>query len=129
MWSGTERPRQASWLANKSIYLMTDSAFYLRSATKEVKKGVKLHILITMSAAWDTPSSQLKALLDRGAVIWVAMKLGPEGTMMVVDERGVLDMANKVSEWDRSLAEEYIKKWHNEVHPHWVIQCRYPRNR
>jgi len=124
LWTNIETARQAAEEARSSIYLMTDSAYDLSSVSDHARKGVKLKILIDIGAAKRSRDGLLRSLLNRGAVIWVAKKSGPDGTVMVVDGEYVLDVPNKVSTRDRSLAEDYIKKWHNEVSPDWVIPCK-----
>jgi len=130
-WLYTKTAGSAAREARQSIYIMTNSAYDLRQVSENARKGVKMHILVTISAAKESP--QLKSLEARGAAIWVATKAGPQGTMMVIDEDYVYDARGAApnedpmtSGWrpDPSMARDYIREWHNAVWPDSVIPCK-----
>jgi hypothetical protein len=123
--------REAAGQARSSIYVIAGDAGDLYDISKYSRKGVKLRILIGIGTAKN--STQLKSLLARGAVIWVDTRAGVNRTMMVVDEAYVWDARDialnegpKVSGHDPSLAEDYIRQWHNAVAPRAVIPCYSP---
>jgi ATP-dependent phosphoenolpyruvate carboxykinase len=120
---GIDELRKAASQAQKSIYLATDKSGYLYQVSKYSRKGVKLHILITLTAAKE--SSQLKSLLARGAVIWVDTRFPSLDELMVIDEECVVDLKKKQTlKNDRSAAYEYINAWKNQVAPDRVVPCR-----
>jgi hypothetical protein len=124
--------REAAEHARSSIYMSTRNAGDLYNVLKYSRKGVKLHIVITASVA-KVSSAELKSLLARGAEIWVTTRLGPEGTLVVVDKTWAWDGRHlAINEYpsrlgpDWSLAHEYYKKWCSEVTPDWVVPCYSP---
>jgi len=122
-WNGDiDELRKAASQAQKSIYLATDKSGYLYQVSKYSRKGVKLHILITLTAAKE--SSQLKSLLARGAVIWVDSRSPTLDELMVIDEECVVDLKKKLTLKNDCAAYEYINAWKNQVAPDRVVPCR-----
>jgi hypothetical protein len=117
-WPHHDAVREA-W---STLYVQTDSAGDLYNISKNVRKNVKMKIIVSISAA--KKSSQLRSLANRGAEIWVDKLYTGSGTRVVADGIYVGDSKKKLFAKDERLAEEYIRQWKRRLGSHNVIPCR-----
>jgi hypothetical protein len=105
-----------------TLYVETDSAGDLLYISKNVRKNVKMKIIVSISAAKE--SSQLRSLANRGAEIWVAKAYYTSGTRVVADKEYVGDSNKNRVIKDERLADKYITAWISLQNSRHTIPCK-----
>jgi regulator of extracellular matrix RemA (YlzA/DUF370 family) len=109
--------------AARTIYMETHSANLLNIALKNARKGVRMHVTLSLGAA--TESNDLKRMFKRGDELWVDTIYDySKRAIIAADSRTIGYTKTLWIHYDDDKVRDFISEWKSNRATYWVVPVR-----